>query len=268
MAFGWTTKRVLIVVKTYPAPAHKGVEVSCTAGISQERQWMRLFPVPFRFLEEEKQFSRYQWIDVQVRRARNDPRPESHNLNGSSIRIMPPPVTGWGAREQILSPLRRPSLCGIEREREQHGHPTLGVFRPGRIKGFKLRPTEHPNWTANELAILNQARLDLGGNEPKQQLEKIPFEFRYEFACDDPLCRGHNLMCTDWEMGQSYRSWRRRYGAQWETKFRERYEHDMIERNDTSFFVGTVNNHPNRWIIVGLFYPPKPKAGPNLFSPS
>src|SRR5260370_25612099 len=98
----------------------------------------------------------------------------------------------------------------------QDGHPTLGVFRPGRIKEFKLKPTEHPNWTANELAILNQARLDLGGNEPKQQLEKIPFEFRYEFACDDPLCRGHNLMCTDWEMGQSYRSWRRRYGGQWE----------------------------------------------------
>jgi len=157
MAFGWTTKRVLIVVKTYPAPAHKGVEVSCKAGISQERQWIRLFPVPFRFLEEEQQFSRYQWIDVQVRRARNDPRPESHNLNGSSIRIMPPPVRGWGAREQILSPLRRFSLCEIERERERHGHPTLGVFRPGRIKGFKLKPTEHPNWTANELAILNQS---------------------------------------------------------------------------------------------------------------
>src|ERR1700739_1573735 len=32
MAFGWSTKRVLIVVKTYPTPAHKGVEVSCTAG--------------------------------------------------------------------------------------------------------------------------------------------------------------------------------------------------------------------------------------------
>jgi hypothetical protein len=43
------------------------------------------------------------------------------------------------------------------------------------------------------------------------------------------------------------------------------YERDMIERNDTSFFVGTVNNHPNRWIIVGLFYPPKPKTDPDLF---
>ncbi len=71
-------------------------------------------------------------------------------------------------------------------------------------------------------------------------------------------------MCTDWEMGQSYRSWRR-YGQEWEAKFRQRYERDMIERNDTSFYVGTVHQHPNRWIIVGLFYPPKP-GGPDLFA--
>ena len=81
MLSGWSTKRVLIVVKTYPTPAHKGVEVSCTAGVTWEREWIRLFPVPFRFLEQDRQFSRYQWIDVQARRARNDQRPESHNLN-------------------------------------------------------------------------------------------------------------------------------------------------------------------------------------------
>jgi hypothetical protein len=96
MAFGWTAKRVLIVVKTYPTPAHKGVEVSCTAGITREDEWIRLFPVPFRFLEAEQKFARYQWLDVQVRRARNDYRPESNNLNGSSISIVPPPPEGLG----------------------------------------------------------------------------------------------------------------------------------------------------------------------------
>jgi hypothetical protein len=94
MAFGWTTKRVLIVVKTYPTPAQKGVKVSCTAGITRDGDWIRLFPVPFRFLEQEQQFARYQWIDIEVRRARNDPRPESHNLNGPSIRIVPPATQG------------------------------------------------------------------------------------------------------------------------------------------------------------------------------
>jgi hypothetical protein len=261
MLSGWSTKRVLIVVKTYPTPAHKGVEVSCTAGITQESEWIRLFPVPFRFLEQEQQFSRYQWIDVQVRRARNDPRPESHNLNGPSIKIAKvPPPKGWGAREQILARLRRPSLCQIDRQREEYGQPTLGLFRPARIKALQIEPVS-PDWTPRELAILNQGRLDLGGNEPKQQLEKIPYEFRYEFECADPVCKGHALMCTDWEIGQSCRSWRQTYGAGWEEKFRERYEYDMIERYDTSFFVGTMHQHPNRWIIVGLYYPPKPKTG-------
>jgi hypothetical protein len=267
MLSGWSNKRVLIVVKTYPTPAHKGVEVSCTAGVTQEGEWIRLFPVPFRFLEQDQQFARYQWIDVQVRRAKNDPRPESYNLNGSSIRIVKsaPPVKGWGGRGKILAALRRPSLCQIQRQRQEHGHPTLGLFRPARIKAFRITPAAGPDWTARELAILNQPRLDFGGPEPKRQLEKIPFEFRYEFECADAACNGHTMMCTDWEMGQAYRSWRRTYGTKWEEKFRERFERDMVERNDTSFFVGTLHQYPASWIIVGLFYPPKPK-GPDLFA--
>lgn len=48
-----------------------------------------------------------------------------------------------------------------------------------------------------------------------------------------------------------------RYGNQWEAKFRQRFETEMIGKSDTHFFVGTVHQHPGSWIIVGLFYPPK-----------
>ncbi len=167
-------------------------------------------------------------------------------------------------RERILAPVRRSSLCEIERERAENGHPTLGLFRPARINGLKITASEKQNWTSRELAILAQPRLDLGGSTPRQQLEKIPFEFRYEFECADPSCKGHAMMCTDWEMGQAWRSWRR-YGTKWEEKFRQRFERDMIERKDTSLFVGTMHQHPASWIIVGLFYPPKP-SGSDLFS--
>jgi hypothetical protein len=68
-------------------------------------------------------------------------------------------------------------------------------------------------------------------------------------------------MCTDWEMGQSYRDWRRKYGDRWEAMFRQRYEREMIEKNDTHFFVGNIHQHPDNWLIVGLFYPPKPTIG-------
>jgi len=43
--------------------------------------------------------------------------------------------------------------------------------------------------------------------------------------------------------------------------FRQRYEREMIEKNDTHFFVGNIHQHPDNWFIVGLFYPPKPTIG-------
>jgi hypothetical protein len=65
---------------------------------------------------------------------------------------------------------------------------------------------------------------------PKHQLEKIPFRFYYQFSCNETDCRGHSLMCTDWEMSESYRQWRSDYGDGWEEKFRQRYETDMIQK--------------------------------------
>lgn len=97
---------------------------------------------------------------------------------------------------------------------------------------------------------------------PERELEKIPFIFRYEFNCAEDSCPSHSLMCTDWEMGESYRRWKGEYGERWEKKFRQRYEEEMIHKNDTHFYVGTVASHPHRWIIVGLFYPPRQAENP------
>jgi hypothetical protein len=66
------------------------------------------------------------------------------------------------------------------------------------------------------------------------------------------------MSCTDWEIGESFRRWRKEY---WESKFRQKYEDEMINKFDTHFYVGTVHKHPKEWIIVGLFYPPRQKMG-------
>jgi hypothetical protein len=85
----------------------------------------------------------------------------------------------------------------------------------------------------------------------------VPYDFRYEFHCEEDSCPGHKLICTDWEIGQAWRRWSKDYGDQWEGKFRQRFEKEMIEKYDTHFYVGTVHQHPGTWIIVGLYYPPK-----------
>ena len=95
----WTRRKVLIVVRTYPVPAMTGIEVSCTAAITDDQKWMRLFPVPYRFLDPDKRFRKYQWIDVSVTRASNDPRPESFKLNEQSIRIIGSEAS-WQAKQR------------------------------------------------------------------------------------------------------------------------------------------------------------------------
>ena len=252
---GWTKKRILITVRTYPTPARNGVEVSCTAGITEEGEWIRLFPVPYRFLAYDRRFTKYQLIEVDVQRS-SDPRPESYRINPDSIKILEQPLSTknyWSARKDRVFPLRANSLCELQRLRDQNGHPTLGLFKPKEVS-FRLQPEDNPDWTPNELERLSQS--SFFDNTPSQLLEKVPYKFYYRFRCDDRRCNLHNLSCTDWEMGESYRKWRNEYGSDgWLRAFRNKYEVDMLLDKDLHFYVGTVRLHPGRWIIVGLFYP-------------
>ena len=255
MANEWSTKRVLITVRTYPTPAKKGIEVSCTAGITEDGQWIRLFPVPYRFLDADSRFKKYQWIDVSVKKASEDNRPESYKLNVDSINISSqvPTTRRWQYRKDLVFPLKRHCLCCIKQEQEEEGSPTLGVFKPGNIQRFSMEQTA-TEWTYEQSSLLRQQVMFQ--ESPEHELEKIPYDFRYGFRCDESGCNGHSLLCTDWEMGQAYRSWRRQYGDNWEQKFRQKFETDMMSRYDTHFYVGTVHRYPRNWIIVGLFYPP------------
>jgi hypothetical protein len=255
-------KKALIVVRTYPVPSKKGVEVSCTAAITDKGEWLRLFPVPWRYLESDQRFRKYQWIDVTVTKA-SDARPESYKLKPDSIKILSSLGTedDWAARKQIIFPLRSHCLCCLKRQRDAQKYPTLGIFRPRKIERLIIS-NDDPTWSDSQLAALRQGHLFDPG--PKTELEKIPFKFQYEFWCECPTCTGHTLICIDWEMGQSWRKWRDDYGNKWEEKFRLRYETEMIQRYDTHFYAGTVHQYPDTWIVIGLFYPPR--SQPDLFA--
>ncbi len=247
-------KRVLITVRTYPVPAQRGIEVSCTAGVTDDGRWIRLYPVPYRRMDVDKRFAKYQWIDIDVTKAKGDPRPESYTPDIDSIRIGEsiPPARNWAARRDIVQPLISHCLCCIKKKAAADGSPTLGLFKAHSIDKLIIAP-DSPNWSADELAKLR--RYSMFVKAPAQQLEKIPFKFEYRFRCDHPECNGHSLSSTDWEMLESCRRWKRQYRGEWETKFRQRYERDMTELNDTHFFVGNQLAYPNAWLVVGLFYP-------------
>jgi len=253
------TKKVLITVKTYPLPSRKTIEASCTAGVTEDGKWIRLFPLPFRYLEYAKQFKKYQWIEASVTKA-SDPRPESYKIVLDSIRFVGKRLQtsrNWQVRKDIILPLTAPSLCHLQRTRTET-EITLGIFKPSIIRELIIEQQEYPDWTEGELAILSQQSMFDG--KLVKPLEKIPLKFIYNFFCNDPQCKGHRLSVTDWELGEAYRKWRRQYGNHWKNYFRQRFEYEVIYSFDTYFYVGTIRAHPDVWIIVGLFYPHKEVA--------
>jgi len=253
----WLERRILVTVKTYPTPSQKDVETSCTAGITDDGSFIRLYPVPFRLLEENKKFKRYSWIRVPVRKARSDSRPESHTPDYEALVVEGEVDTkrNWAERKRLILPLLAPSMEDL-RDRCARDRTSLGIIKPREITGFSWKDTEPPDWTPSQLARLQQMKL---GQRELVQLEKIPKEFRYTFVCDDITCTGHDMQVFDWEIAQAYRSWRRRYPdpTEFERAFMTRFRDQMIGELDTHFFVGTMSNHPTTWTIIGLFYPKK-----------
>ncbi len=48
-------ERILVLCKTYPSPSAKYSETSCVAGITEPGNLIRLYPVPFRLVNDEQQ---------------------------------------------------------------------------------------------------------------------------------------------------------------------------------------------------------------------
>jgi len=71
--------KILITVKAYPKPSGKYEELVCTAGLLEGETWIRIYPVPFRLLNNQKRYPKYAWIQLDLeRRSDKDFRPESY----------------------------------------------------------------------------------------------------------------------------------------------------------------------------------------------
>lgn len=133
------------VVKAYPALSRTYGEVSCIAGVEMTAggpSWIRLYPVPFRALQDAQQFSKYQPIAVEVETHGGDSRPETRRPNRESIRPLGPPIPStdaWAKRRRFIEPLMAVSMCEIQ-QRQRRDRTSLGVFRPRRVLDLVITP--------------------------------------------------------------------------------------------------------------------------------
>ena len=250
------TKRILVTVKTYPHPSQKHRELVCVAGVQEDGSFIRLYPVPFRYLEKGEQFAKYQWIELQVARNSKDHRPESFRPIPDTIHLGEKISAkgNWAERKRLVLPKSLPTMCGLQ-ERPQT-EVSLGIIKPREIR-FSIEQVE-PDWDEKYKASLQQQNF-LIDRETKKALEKIPYRFSFQYRCMKDDCKGHDMTITDWEIGVLYlRQFKKHNDPKKAIEdVRQKFLNDLCGADkDTHFFVGTVNQYGS-WIIIGVFYPKK-----------
>lgn len=257
-------QRILILCKTYPSPSARYVETSCVAGMAEDGRLVRLFPVPFRLVEEERQFRKWQWIRARVRKATDDNRPESFRISVDTIEVEGdslPTRDDWLARRRVLAPLEVfEDFADLEAARLSRGV-SLGLYRPSRLLEVSISATASPDWTEEELAKLMQAQRQgsLFDQDAElralRRLKKLPYDFHYVHEGRDGKALKHKLV--DWEAGALY--WNIHRKPDWQALFRQKYQTEFGQR-DTMFLMGTIHRFPHQWLIVSVMSPPRPPA--------
>jgi len=261
-----TTEELLILAKTYPNPSTRYREISCVAAVNSSGLLRRLFPVPYRFLQGDQQFQKWEWITARVSKARKDHRPESYNIDVDSIqrREVIPTTNGWSRRLKWIESHFADTPLNLELKRQKSGV-TLGCIRPSRILELQIKKSSQPDWTETERQKLIQDCLfDSSDVKGKASLQKIPYDFYYLYASmgtDGRQVESRHKI-TDWEAGALFWNCRSRYGKEWEKYFRMKFETDFASKRDLVFLLGTIHRFPDQWLIVGIYYPPKP-TGPS-----
>ncbi len=254
--------KVLITVKTYPHPSREYQELVCTAGITESGDWVRLYPIDYRYRSPDQQFQKYQWIEVDLdpRGAGNDSRKESRRPNLDSIVICGEPLSTdkkWKQRREIIDQLPHRTLNQLKLLYETD-KTSLGIVRPKCVLDLEIRPDDD-DWKPEWRSLFKQQRLFGPQQKP---LRKIPFTFHYVFECEDSD-KPHTAMCEDWELGALFLNELDRLGSAQlaaESVKRKFFEELCSPSKDTRFFMGTFFPY-NTWLVLGVFWPPKDRQG-------
>ena len=260
--------RVLITVKTYPIPSATYDELVCTAGVTEDGDYVRLYPINFRDLPFSQQYKKYQWIDVTVSKHRGrDSRKESYRPDIETIQTHGHPIPSnpgnWRSRSEYVFKNRARSMEDL-RDQQSRDKTSLGIIRPKKVRDLRITPDD-ADWKPSFKNALNQMRLwETRTESLRNPPRKVPYKFQYVFDCEDRRCRGHTMMIEDWEVGALF--WRlvdrglsNECAAQ---GVRDKFLNELCGPDkDTHFFVGTILSYPKSWVVIGVYYPKKEERG-------
>lgn len=169
-----TTVELLVNCKTYPAVSKKYFETVCTGGVQASGDFVRLYPVPFRFLEKEERYTRWDVIRVKVFKDTKDSRPESWHL-------------------QQGTPIEKVRNISSEKERwswmEKTVHESMDSMTQANLTNgcVKIEPLElywakdDQELTEKQMQVVKQQNLFISSDDLKLLADRPKWQFRLKF---------------------------------------------------------------------------------------
>ena len=270
----WEKKKFLIVVKAYPERSGSYGSTICMAGLTEDNEWIRIYPVVFDYYIKKLKFEKFTWIEAEIRKAKEKlKRKESYKVNMDSIRVVDTSLVLkgktekekrkiWSKRREIINNNLSSSIYELK-ENWKKNNLSLGVIKPKLIDLHFRKPIDDIKIEHEKLI---QKTLD---GKKISVADQIEHKISYKFKCQDSKCscnytkkKHHDIICEDWELGESLRTWD--YSSEEkEMKIRQKYFDEMKIKRDLYFFMGMYSQFTT-WLIIGLFYPPKIGEGIGL----
>ncbi len=200
---GWVEIKALIIGRASPEPSKKHIETVCTGGITERGQLLRLYPIPYRYLEENQQYKLWTWASFAVQKNPQDKRKESYRVREESIRILSE-VSDKSEQFSLLQKAISPHREYLD-EMYKRDWTSMGVVEI-ELLALEARPQSR-NWERDKPHV-KQFHLYTEVRPLKQQ----PIEMRLRYRCkNNPDCKTHESTLLGWEYMAAFRKFRMQY---------------------------------------------------------
>jgi hypothetical protein len=241
------------------------METVCTGGVTSAGKPVRLYPIPYRYLDGEERFRNYQWITVRMAKDERDPRPESHRIEHGSIKVedtIPATNDEWGRRAAFMFQdpgWQFPSVEELRAAERKYGT-SIGVVMPKEILGVSLHrrsAEEETEFQEKQERLIKQNTAEraqglLFEEFTVPEIKSLSFvrtRIVVNWRCSGRDCASHSMQILDWGTVEL----QRKVGD--EAALQKVQEICGLNQYALRFFLGNLRLHPTSFTIVGLWYP-------------
>jgi len=244
------TIELMVNCKTYPAVSQKYVETVCTGGVDRDGAFVRLYPVPFRFLESEEQYKRWDVIRLRAYRDTKDQRPESwHLLSGTPIEVVES-VTTDRRRWDWMRKTVHDSAEAMKEKSLTNGcveiEPLELYWKP-----------DKKEWTASQLNVIQQGDLFATKEQLQGLADRVPWQFCLKYR-EKSTGREDDGKVLAWSLYQGFRRVRKQTSDD-ETALEtiaERVRGSIFNPDKTTFAILGTHSRFGHWMISALYHLP------------